>query len=296
MPVKFFGQFLLEQGAIDRDALLEGIRLQEQIGIPLCALALRNGCFSNDQIHALDTRHAGSPKKFVELALREGMLTFEQLETLSRAQPQKWLFLGEALAEGGHLKLAQLSELFEQYARTRAPAAGPQPAPRAAIPHHDVVTTFTRITGDLLLHYAKQLARVRSVERAHVRTHDITYLFSQKVTGDRRFWYALILSEPLTVSIAAAMLEEPRETVDADALDAVTEFVNVVIGNGCTELNMKDYKVSAQPPQAVMTERIDELVPADVVTVNMESGSGEFQIAFSFAENEAKLPGAPVQE
>ena len=61
------------------------------------------------------------------------------------------------------------------------------------------------------------------------------------MTGDKNFCYALALSEELILCIASHMWEAKLLEVDESVLDSVSEFVNIIVGNGCTRLNVKNF-------------------------------------------------------
>ena len=75
-------------------------------------------------------------------------------------------------------------------------------------------------------------------------------------------------------------------------LDAVAEFVNVVIGNGCTKLNLKKTQVTAEPPEIMMREMLQTILPEEAVTIRMKTARGDFLVIFFFAA----VPGLLTEE
>lgn len=287
MSTRFFGQFLLERGVITRDMLLDAIKHQKTINKPLCALAVEKGYLSQQQLQELDAEHRKSDRKFLEIAVRKEMLQFQQLEDLARAKSDRWVFLAEALVDKGYVNLVQLNQLFEEYRKVMSPApTGPGPA-LAGIPEQEVVSALLDVTVDLFVHYTKQVVEVTSVARVSGEPDDVAYVFTQEVTGDKNFFYALALPEKLTLSIASYMLQEEQKEINSMALDAVSEFVNVVIGNGCTKLSLNDFKVHAKAPQIMTRDMVKRLLPADVIAVNMKTTRGDFRVLFFFESKPA---------
>lgn len=280
MAAKFFGQYLLEKGAITRAMLLDAIEYQRQINTPLCMLAVEKGYLSPEQLKSLDEAHRTSDKRFMELAVKEKMLTFEQLEELGQARSERWMFLAEALVQRGHLTLVRLNELLQAYRKELAAAETPSVV--AGVPEREVVSAFLQVTVDLFLHYTRQIVQIVSVEQVQAEPQDIAYVFAQRIIGDKNLYYALALPEDLIVSIASYMLGEPVKEVNDIALDTVTEFVSVVVGNGCTKLSMDNFKVHAEPPRLMTKEMMKDLLPGQIVAVNMKTTKGEFRILFFF--------------
>ena len=282
MATKFFGQFLLEQGAISREVLLEAVKFQKSINLPLCALAVEKGFLSKAQLAELDNEGKDTDKQFMELAVKNSMLSFTQLEELSKAQAERWMFLGEALVRKGQLNLVQLDQLFEEY-RNEHPAPEPDVLPPMKdVPNGEIISSFLETTVEIFVHYTKQIVQVLSVEMVSDEPEAVAYIFSQKVLGDKTFSYALALPEELALSIASHMLQEEATEIDAMVLDAVSEFVNIVVGNGCIKLNMNNFKIKAEPPQIMIREMIEQLMPRQSVTARLKTAKGEFLIVFCF--------------
>ena len=86
---------------------------------------------------------------------------------------------------------------------------------------------------------------------------------------------------PAPVTLVITIGEEQTE-VDEMVLDAVSEFTNVVVGNGCTKLSMQDIKVIPEPPKVMTREMIDQMVPEDIVKVSLETAKGNFGMIFFF--------------
>lgn len=290
MATRLFGQFLLERGVISRDALLDVVKCQKSINLPLAALAVENGYLSREQIAWLDTQPRGSDKVFMELVLQKGILTVEQLENLSKQRSSRWIFLGEALVQRGYLTLAQLNDLFELYRKEQiVPDADVLPIPPGVV-EKELISSMIKVTADIFLHYTKQLVKVLSIERVTNEPGDITYLFTQRITGEKAFCYGLAMSEPLTLTIASKMLQEEAQEINALVLDAVTEFVNVVVGNGCAKLSMSSARVSAEPPQVMLKEMLSRILPKDSVAVRMQTEKGEFTVFFVFNPGSGEKP------
>jgi len=285
MSTKFFGQFLLEKGVISREVLLDAVQHQKSINLPLCALAVEHGYLTAEQLEALDAEHTKSDRKFMEIALQDGMLTYGQLESLSKVRSERWVFFGEALVRRGHLSLVELNTLFEEYRAKQQPAADELTETLADVPDKLIISSLLRTTLDLFLHYTKQIIKVKSVVARCEPPEDIAYVFAQKVTGNRPFFYALALPEELTLLVADYIMQEENARIDEMVLDAVTEFVNIVVGNACASLDMADYKVSAEPPQLMLKETFLKLLSScNGVTVDLETAKGDFRAFFLFCE------------
>lgn len=288
MPARFFGQFLIERGVVTSDMLLDAVTYQKSINNPLCALAVEKGYLNKEQLRELDGENRKSDEKFLKLAIEKKMLTFEQLEEIGKIKSEKWVFLGEALVQRGHIRLAQLQDLFEEYKKERMAGDEAFGVSLDAIREKVVVEALMKITVDIFLHYSRQIVKVISVEEeAKLDAEEIAYVFSQKVVGDKNFVYVLALPEALMLPIASYILQEEVTKVDEMALDAVSEFVNVVVGNGCAKMSMNNWRVRAEPPKIMTKEMLAKTASPVLVTVRMRTTKGDFKILFSFVGEKA---------
>jgi len=283
--MKFFGQFLLERGAVDSEALLNVLAFLRHDTPPLCALAVEKGCFTPDQMADLDRQHGKTKRKHLTLAALNGMLTFPRLSALhAETDCGRWHFLAEALLETGDLSLVQMSGLLAAYRdeRERASKMPVTGVDLADVPHRDVLLPVLRITLELFLRYTRQLVRITGVAVGEASWADDGHVFAQTVSGTGGFTYALALPGALTLSIARSMLQQEFAAVDDLVLDAVSEFVNVVVGNGCAQLG-RALKLQSGPPQVLTPKMARCLLPKCVpIAVTMRTAKGEFLVMFYF--------------
>jgi len=282
MPSEFFGLNLLENGLITREVLLNAVAAQKDTYKPLCALVVEAGLLSESQMQTLDDKHCDTGKKYLEIALRDKMITFPQLEELYRQKPDRWICLGETLLRGDHVTLAQLKRAFDAYKDGRR---GSQTDVRTILddmPHLDVVTDFVRITVDMFIHHTSQIVKAVSAKAEKPKFEGDARLYSQRVTGLRKFVFAAAIPDDLAVMIASYIMGESKEKMDDIAVDAVCEFVNVVVGHGCSELCNRNCKVHAEPPKTLTTDEMAAMKTTDDVSVTMMTTMGEFSLTFLF--------------
>lgn len=282
MPSEFFGLDLLENGLISREVLLEAVAAQKDTYKPLCALVVEAGLLTPGQMQALDDKHCDTGKKYLEVALRERIITFGQLEELYRKKPDRWICLGETLLRGDHVTLAQLKRAFDAYKDGRKGAQTDINVILEGMPHMDVVPHFVRITVDMFLHHTSQIVKAVSAKQEKPKFEGVARLYSQRVTGLRKFVFAAAIPDELAVLIASYIMGESKAEMDSIAVDAVCEFVNVVVGHGCSELCNRNCKVHAEPPVVLTTEQMAAMETSSDVAVTMMTTMGEFSLVFLF--------------
>ena len=117
MIAKFFGQFLLERGALTGGELLQAVEHQRSMHQKFGSYALRFGYLTLDQINELHREQIYRPEKIGELAVGRGFLTREQVEEILLRQKNDHLLLGEAIVKLGFMEREQLYLHLDEYHR-----------------------------------------------------------------------------------------------------------------------------------------------------------------------------------
>jgi len=281
---KSFAEFLLERGTVAREHMLDAVTHQKEVNLSLCALAVEKGFLTEDRIGALDNEQRRTDRKFATVAETEGWLSAEQLEELARVKKERWLFLGEALVKLGYLGSVQLEQLRREYRLSQSPARAELRTAIGEMPEKDIVSTVLDATLKILLHFTKELVRLVAVSEGIRETPKDAHVFTQRVTGDVTFDYALVLPETLALCLAGAITGIPAKRMNQFVQDVISEFLSIVIGSSCIALNMNAYHVRAEPPHFLTTPRFVELVASTrkAVSARLRTDEGEFDILLCF--------------
>lgn len=115
MSVKFFGQFLVLEGAISAVELRSAVDLSESENMLIGELATEAKLISEEQALELNRQQLRKDMPFGALAVEEGLITEEQLEGLLRKQAEMRLRLGEACVRLGYLDQTSVYELLRKF-------------------------------------------------------------------------------------------------------------------------------------------------------------------------------------
>ena len=117
MSAKFFGQYLIERGAISSSQLREALDLMESDYEKLGELAIKLGYLRKEDVSRLhrEQRYVDSP--LGELAIERGLMTREQLEELLSRQRDTRLRIGEALVRLGYIEESKIETHFLTFKR-----------------------------------------------------------------------------------------------------------------------------------------------------------------------------------
>jgi len=252
MAVKFFGQFLVEQGIVTSEALLNAIELQDKRNLKLGEMAVAMGLITQSDIQKAHNAQMSKDMKLGDLLVEMCFLTVAQLDDIIIRQKNTHLYIGEALVQVGALTGDQLQKHLEAFKTDQAQYVSdgielPINSPNGKIWEMTADLTYKMITRVLGL----QFRPGKCVVTATINPNFM--LAAMDFSGDVEARYLLSVSEGLQKSIAKAILSE--ENVDGEPVeileDTVMEFINVVCGNVAAKASQMGVIMNINPPVTV---------------------------------------------
>lgn len=249
MAAKFFGQFLLEAGLIDKDQLLEALQVQRDSNPMLGELAQARGWLTAAQAARINERQRAEDKRFGDIAGEMGLLTAGQVDQLLDEQKSRRKLFGEILVERGMLDRDQLDAALRAHQADRDDAlrslehglAGHRVADIA----HVAIQTCARLFPRLLkaqCQFSRLLDDATALPDCAVTAH-------VRIDAARPFAIGLACDARTATAAACGFLGVGGdECDDALALDALGELVNVVMGYVVKDVVPEDAAYTATPP------------------------------------------------
>lgn len=232
MAVRFFGQYLLENGVIDAKQLLAAISYQEKTNLKFGDTAISLGLLTQEQLASIFALQRTKDLKTGEACIELGFLKEEQIDQVLRAQKNSHVMIGEALVSTGALAKEQLERHLAAFKIDQEPYRVSEGIDEKKDP-----SGIARPAADLALKFLLRLAnfnmKLVGVEIGALAEPALpTYTARVAFTGDTEGEIALRASTSICARIASAMLGEPVSPENAPVvLDATSEFLNVVGGN-----------------------------------------------------------------
>lgn len=252
MAVKFFGQFLVEQGIVTSEALLNAINLQDKINLKLGEMAVEMGLINPADIQRAHNAQMSKDMKLGDLLVEMGFLTLVQLNDIIIRQKNTHLYIGEALIQVGALTSDDLTKHLDAFKADQAQYV----SNGIELPITSANSKIWEMTADLTY---KMITRVLDLQFRPGKCILATaispnfMLAAMDLSGDVEARYLISVSEGLQKSIAKAILSE--DSVDnepAEVLeDTVMEFVNVVCGNVAAKASQMGVIMNINPPVTV---------------------------------------------
>ncbi|OHB24954.1 MAG: chemotaxis protein CheX [Desulfuromonadaceae bacterium GWC2_58_13] len=252
MAVKFFGQFLLEKGAVGNKDLLKAIELQETTNLKFGATALSMGLLTVDAFERVHDAQRLEDLKFGDMAVNLGILTEEQVKQVLTRQKNNHLYIGEALVRIGALNSEDLKKHLDDFKEDQAPYVIDRIVIPPAVPNANVWEVVADLTFKMLVRIAGLSARpgmCQITDGLDPSALVAVVPFKGSVNGR----YILNVSTNIRKAMAKAILKEddvenePREVLD----DTVMEFANIVCGNVAAKAAQLGLTFDIDPPYLI---------------------------------------------
>ena len=264
MAVKFFGQFLVEKGAVSRIDLLKAIDLQEKTNLKFGEMVVKMGLMTATDIARVHSAQRSEDLHFGDMAVKLGIITEEQVQQVLTKQRNDHLYIGEALIQVGALKEDQLETLLQEFKKDQESFISEKIQIPAGVPHQSIWEMVADLTYKMLTRVAGMSFRpgpCTIVDKLPKRPVIAEMGFSGAVSAR----YLLSVSETTRNLVAKAILDEesvenePIEVLD----DSVKEFINIVCGNIAAKAAQLGHSIEITPPEMCSSGDDGLAVPQD---------------------------------
>lgn len=249
MAVKFFGQYLIEQGVITHSALLKAIKLQEISNRKIGEVVYEMGLMSQVDIARVHQSQRSEDVRFGDKAVELGLISEGQLQQALTKQRNSHLYIGEALVKTGSLSEEDLAIYLERFKKDQQPYLVDRVEIPAAVANQSVWEMVADLTYKMLARVANMSIRpgeCQLIESLPERTMVAEIGFSGHISAR----YLMSVSPNSRKIIARAILQEedidnePGEVLD----DSVMEFINIICGNIAAKAAQFGFQVEIEPP------------------------------------------------
>ncbi len=250
MAAKFLGQFLLEQGLINREQLLAALEIQRDSNPVLGELAQARGMLDAAQAQAINDRQRREDKRFGDIAQALGLLNAAQVdELLSQQKAQRKLF-GEILVEQGMLGRDAVQQALQAQAAERDDAVEVLDVGVAGHPLGDVLASAIGNCNKLFPRILKTRCQFSSLVQSPADLATCAITGHVRVQARQSLSIGLACDEATMINMASAFMMIPSADCDAElAQDALGELINVLMGYVVKDTLADDDRYRASPPE-----------------------------------------------
>ena len=257
MPVKFFGQFLLEKGIVTREALLKAVGPQDSTNLKFGETARSMGLITDADIDRVHDAQRSEDLPFGDMCVKLGILTADQLKEVLAKQKAGHLFIGEALIKTGAINANDLPKYLEAFKADQAPYVIDKVAIPAGVPDAALWEAAADLTYKMLSRVAGFTVRPgQCVLTRHLDANDT--VVSIGMTGSVKARYLFSVSTNVRTLIARAMLNTDDVSKEQEDMlnDTVMELANVICGHIEARASQMGKEIEISPPE-VLTDGVN---------------------------------------
>jgi CheY-specific phosphatase CheX/3-deoxy-D-manno-octulosonate 8-phosphate phosphatase KdsC-like HAD superfamily phosphatase len=264
MAIKFFGQFLIDQGAITHSVLLKALNLQEKTNRKLGDIVFDMKLMSRVDIARVQQAQRHEDVMFGDKAVEMGFLTPQQLEQALALQRDNHLYIGEALVKLGALSHSELNDYLKKFHQEQKPFLVEKVSIPAAVAHQPVWEIVADLTYKMLSRIAGLSFRPGACEVIE-RLPQRTMIAEMGFSGSASARYLLSVSPRTRKIFARAILPNTDlETESTEILDdSVMEFINIICGNIAAKASLQGFQLDLGSPKISSGINADRHVPED---------------------------------
>lgn len=275
MSIRFLGQFLLEQGKIIREELLDALKLQKSMNAKIGTIALEENYLTQEQIDSICICQHNEDKLFGEIAVEKGYITQEQLNEILTIQKNEHFSLSDALIQKGYLTVEELQAEMK-FIQERAEAIETKKLQILQTSRRpEVENAFLNSTLKLLRRIVHIDLECFDLQRDRSKVNNYVWNIAQEFYGDVSGIYILSMREKSLLKIASEIIQEQQRTIDDLSKDSGKEFVNMLVGNAAVLLSEKNTKITINAPQIYSDFNSIELNGEEFIAATLVSPDNE---------------------
>ncbi|MDY6989935.1 MAG: hypothetical protein SWQ30_17975 [Thermodesulfobacteriota bacterium] len=252
MSARFFGEFLVENGALTSAQLDSALAHQKQNNVLVGALAVKKGYMTQGQVDEIVTLQRKLNDKFGQIAIEKKYLTMDQLGTLLGMQAENHLYLGEAIVRMGLVDAEKTQTHLNAYLRESRKETFRFDLELKSVPIREIVEVIVEISTT----YFYRLGLMAKVDGL-TTTDDVPdgflghVLFAEQDVNKTKCTFGLVMGKVLFGYLIDVLCGGVKALRFEDKHEQLAEMVYYMNYNICEELKKRGYKASYGPATSI---------------------------------------------
>lgn len=256
MFFRLFGNYLLEQKALNEKQIEELMEYRSRNRVKLGVLAVEQGLMTPAQTDEVNRLQALADKRFGDIAKEKGYLSDTDLEKMIQKQGNPYILFLQAVTEKGFLSREDVKRHLEAYRKVNSLSEEQLEAVKNGIVD-DIADVFlhadNRYAEDIIRLAVRNLVRFIGNDLCFDRILAVpefknAHIAYQAITGSIPMFFGMACDNMELLTVASAYAKEMFTALDADAYDAVCEFINCNNGLFARAHSTPDCEVELHPP------------------------------------------------
>lgn len=264
---QLFGKYLVEKNVITENDYQDAIDKQLAVRVKLGTIAIADGLLTEEQVETINNLQRQFDRRFGDIAVEKELLTADQVDALLQKQGNPYMQFLQVLLESGKIKASALDSQLNSFQKDNGFSDADMDALKkddfdALIPifAFSAKPYVTELAGLVVRNINRFITRDFYIDKIqHVHTLNYRYLAGQKTVGDDTVYIALAeeADNGAFTKVASAFSGSSHTEADGDAFDAVCEFINVNSGLFASEASRNEITLDMEPTFAYMDQTVE---------------------------------------
>lgn len=257
MVTSIVGNYLIEKGMITPEQFKDILKEQRKVRVKLGLIAVAEGLMTQEEASRVNQLQAVMDMRFGDIAVSKGYLTEGQVESLLKKQGNAYLTFAQALENQELMTIEQLDQCLVDFQYANNLTASDMEALKSD-DAEKILRLYLPVEAEKYLNIAgvavRTIARLIDTELYPEKAFIATEVAAnrgalQYVEGDVCIHCGMIGNDDELLYTASVFGKEEFETVNEDALDAVSELLNCINGLHASALSQDGVSVELMPPE-----------------------------------------------
>ncbi len=256
MFTQFCGHYLMKKNFITEAQFSEILQAQRETRVKLGLIAVSEKLLTEAQASEINHLQAAMDRRFGDIAIEKGYLTADDVSHLLDMQGNPYLSFVQTIVDLGFMTLADLEQALNECQNEFQFSD----ADMAAIKSGDVDATaavfvkisephYSELFGLALRNIVRFVSPKIYLDKVYtVKKYPFQHLASQSIVGNCSIFFGIAGDQDALLSIATPFGNEEFPEVNADALDAVCEFINIINGLYASAMSHVGIEIDMMPP------------------------------------------------
>jgi hypothetical protein len=274
MAAKFFGEFLLEKGILDRDALDRAVAVQQGTNLMLGELAVSERMLTKEQALSINLRQQVQNKRFGEIAIELGLLKEEKISLLLDLQKEKCKYLGQILVEQRILSDAQLKLELELHQNALDEAYQALSMIMNNHPLEPYLDGLVELTDRLFVRILHKKTKFSQLVDPSQVPYDYDATCQIRIGPSQSIVVTMATNADTAIRIASGFTLQAIDECDLEfSVDALGEFLNIVMGHYIEEKQPHmDWERSVVQLNVSIEETSEKVVHSVIAQIDTQIG------------------------
>lgn len=259
MFIHLFGKYLVDKGIITEKAHQQLVKEQADARVKLGTIAVADNYITKEQADEINRLQMVMDKRFGDIAIEKGFLTAQQLDDILAKQGNSFMKFVELVTQDGLMTIDSINENLTAFQKEHGFSQSEMESIKSdnidsilSIYAYASKPYVTDIVGLVLRNLTRFVTNDYYIDKIQkVDSFSYSYLIVQHSVGVHSIHIALAANDENAIgltNIASAFAKTQYDAMTDNALDSISEFININSGLWTSEYIDPDMELDMLPP------------------------------------------------